>query len=359
MMTTAENVILDRQTFAQDRKRAAKGYGFRLLSEMDRTPRAKPWLIKGVIALGETSAWIAPPGAMKSALMAQVSICIAAGLDWHGRRNKRAMGVLYFAIERADLVERRIVAHCSRLDLGSLPIAVVNSAIELTKPGSFNAVVETIREAEAAMGVQIGFVIFDTFAKLIAIGGGDENQAAHQGAVFANVQKVKNLTGVHVAIVGHTGKDTTRGARGSNAFLGDVDLMVEIAGGSMRTATVTKANDAPEGVLFAFTSEIFSFGLDEDGDEISVNIVSAETPATPTATGREPKLTANQKTMFGVLRDAGAAGLETADWNRLAKEAGIGVRRHADHHDLRSALKAKGLIRESAGRWFVRHHGPD
>ena len=65
--------------------------------------------------------------------------------------------------------------------------------------------------------------------------------------MFANVQRVKNNTGVHVALIGHTGKDESRGARGSNALLGDVDVMVTIGGDEIKTATVTKANDAPEG----------------------------------------------------------------------------------------------------------------
>jgi hypothetical protein len=46
------------------------------------------------------------------------------------------------------------------------------------------------------------------------------------------------------------------GARGSNAILGDVDVMVEISGDIIRTATVTKANDMPEGPLFSFKSDI-------------------------------------------------------------------------------------------------------
>ena len=48
---------------------------------------------------------------MKSALMAQASICVAAGLDWNGHRSKETAGVVYFAIERADLVRRRLRAH--------------------------------------------------------------------------------------------------------------------------------------------------------------------------------------------------------------------------------------------------------
>src|SRR6266851_7142950 len=154
--------------------------------------------------------------------------------------------------------------------------AVVSSTIDLTKPDAFKKVIMTIREAEAAVGVPIGLVIIDTFAKLIAAGGGDENSAKDQGLVFANVQRVKNATETHVALIGHTGKDEARGMRGSNAALGDVDLMVTISGDLIRTATVTKANDAPEGQLFSFKSDVHHFGIDEDGDPITVNVVSGE-----------------------------------------------------------------------------------
>ena len=276
---------------------------------------AKNWLIKGVLARGETSAWIAPPGGMKSALLAQASICVAGGLDWHGKRNKGAAGVVYFALERADLVEKRIRAHCLRLGLKSLPIAVVAATFDLIKPDSVKRVIATIQEAEAVFGTGAGLAIFDTFAKLIAAGGGDENQAKDQGAVFANLQRIKNAIGAHVAIIGHTGKDVQKGARGSNAILGDVDIMVEISGDIVRTATVTKANDMADGPLFSFKSDLHGFGIDEDGDPITVNVVSDEMVDAVRCATREPKLKPNQQTVFAILHGAGSAGLTLEDWN--------------------------------------------
>jgi hypothetical protein len=44
----------------------------------------------------------------------------------------------------------------------------------------------------------------------------------------------------------------------------------------IRTAAITHANDYPEGPLFSFASEVYQFGTDEDGDPITVNIVSGE-----------------------------------------------------------------------------------
>jgi hypothetical protein len=137
-------------------------------------------------------------------------------------------------------------------------------------------VVNTLRDIGAQLGLPVGFAVFDTFAKAIAAGGGDENQAKDQGRVFANLQRIKDATGCHIAIVGHTGKDETKGPRGSNAMVGDADLVVTLSGEAVKTATVTKANDAPEGPLFSFKSETHHFGTDEDGDPITVNVVSAE-----------------------------------------------------------------------------------
>ncbi len=294
---------------------------------------------------------------MKSALLAQASVCVAGGLDWQGKRNRGAVGVVYFALERADLVEKRIKAHCLRLGLTSLPIAVVAATIDLIKPDSVKRVITTIQEVGKVFGVDVGFVVFDTFAKLIAAGGGDENQAKDQGAVFANVQRIKNATGTHVAIIGHTGKDVQKGARGSNAILGDVDIMVEISGDIVRTATVTKANDMPEGPLFSFKSDLHEFGIDEDGDPIAVNVVSSEPISQSESKLREPRLKPNQRTVFAILQGAGPAGLTLEDWNGQAKEVGIGTNRKADLTDIREVLLSNRLIRTYGGRWHVVHEG--
>jgi hypothetical protein len=356
-LSAVENLALDIKAVQQDRAQTLRGYPFETFDEMETDSPAKQWLIKNIIARGETSAWIAPPGAMKSALLAEAAICVGAGLDWHGYRNKGAAGVVYFAIERADLVKRRLRAHRRLLGLTGTPIAVSSSTIDLTKPDAFIKVIDTIKDAETILGVDVGFVIIDTFAKLIAAAGGDENSAKDQGAVFANVQRVKNNTGVHVALIGHTGKDVNRGARGSNAILGDVDVMVELSGEDIRTATVTKANDAPEGALFSFKSEVHEFGTDEDGDPISVNVVSSEEVSTsqPERLTREPKLRPNQQTVFAILHGAGSAGLTLEDWNAQAKESGIGIKRKADLTDIRNALLSKGMVRSYGDMWHVVH----
>src|SRR5262249_19163161 len=65
--------------------------------------KPKPWLIKNVIARGECSSWIAPPGKGKSALLTDIFIRGAGGADWRGFRTRVKFGGIYFALERVDL----------------------------------------------------------------------------------------------------------------------------------------------------------------------------------------------------------------------------------------------------------------
>lgn len=358
------NPALDARAARVDRAKRARGHTFELFHELANPTEegSKAHIIKKIFAWGETSAWVGPPGSLKSALMADAAIAVASGSNWFGFKNAGPVSVIYFALERADLVRRRLLASAAaRGIVGRLPIAVVPGIIDLTKPASVEKVAATIKEAEieflAADHDYAGLLIFDTMAKLVAAGGGDENQAKDLGAIFTNIQRIKDkmFGGPHFAFIGHTGKDTDRGARGSSALLGDVDLMVTISGAEVKTATVTKANDAPEGPLFSFKSEVHEFGTDEDGDPIAVNIVSSETVETGIPASREPKLTANQKTMFAMLHNAGTAGLLMEDWNNQAREAGIGIKRKADLTDIRNALLSKGLVRQYGDRWTVKH----
>lgn len=322
----------------------------------------KEWLVKGIIARGETSAWIAPPGGMKSALMTELAVAVSNGDNWHGRKVPSLHGVIYFALERADLVRRRIKAHAARMrvdapDYDIEGIVIVPGTVDLMNPETVDKVVQTIKAAgETDCGFIPGLVIFDTFAKMIAAGGGDEDKAKDQGRVFAHIQKIKEqlyrgpdkLGPPHFALVGHTGKDETRGSRGSNAILGDADLVVQISGDTIKTATVTKANDMPEGPLFSFKSDIHEFGVDKDGDPVTVNIVEAvSAQLEPKST--EPRLSTNQRVMFRLLAEAGAAGLTTEAWGDLAKEVGISVKQR--QYELRMSLKDKGLVREYNGIW--------
>lgn len=252
----------------------------------------KDSVIKGVITIRETSAWIAPPGAGKSALLTEISVACAAGIDWHGHKTRRRCGVVIFALERADLFKRRLQVYRQRDGLSGLPIAVADQVVDILDPRSVDLIVNTVKAAAERFGCDVGLVGIDTYAKAIAAAGGDEDKARDQNRAAAHLRMVHSRIQTHIALVGHTGKDESRGARGSNAHVGDVDIMVQISGDTVKRADVIKGNDSAQGELVSFRLEAYELGRDEDGDPITTSIVVGEDGTTGhAAMGRKkPKL---------------------------------------------------------------------
>jgi hypothetical protein len=255
----------------------SSGLPLTFFDDLSDKPPAKSWEIKNVIARDETSSWIGPPGSGKSALLADLSVYKANGKDWRGYRVKERSGVVYFAMERADLTNRRLIAYRRRDHLGSLPIAVCNKIIDLLDRNCVDTILATILNAEQRFACRVGLAIIDTYAKGIAAGGGDEDKARDQNIVQANLRRIFDRgCHIHIAGVGHTGKDESRGERGSNARLADVDVQNQISGTEIKTVTVTKANDQPLGPLTSFKLEPFNFGDDEDGEPLRTFILSPD-----------------------------------------------------------------------------------
>jgi AAA domain len=271
---------------------ARKGFPFVTYKTARAATVSKSWVLKGLIARGETSGWVGPPGSLKSSIVTAMVKACAAGEDWCGKRNKGSCAVIYFALERADLVKQKLRAYAAT-NIGDLPIAVVALTINLMDEKVVDEIVATIDAVEQEFGIKVGLLVFDTLPKGIAAGGGDEDKARDQGKVYTNIQRIKDRRSPHaphVALICHPGKDVSRGPRGSNASTGDFDVQIEIAGIDIRTATITKNNDGPEGFLASFKPLLHSFGLDEDGDAIDVCLAEpVEGASAPTAKAKPSK----------------------------------------------------------------------
>lgn len=223
----------------------------------------KTWILKNVIAIGEDSTWFGPPGCGKSALLLDMAFHIA-NRRWHWQWHEfmhneedpsvEPRATVYFALERANLTGNRIGAYKQRDNPVPLPIAIVPETINLLDPECVDQIVDTVRKFETFTGCPVGLIIIDTFSK--AISGADEDKAQTQNLAAANLKRVHDRLEVHIATIGHTGKNEKAGERGSNARLGHVDLAVQISvNKNVRTATVVKANDQPEGRIALFQME--------------------------------------------------------------------------------------------------------
>jgi hypothetical protein len=181
---------------------------------------------------------------------------------------------------------------------------VVALTIDLMAEKVVDEIVATIDAVEQEFGIKV------------AAGGGDEDKARDHGKVYANLQRIKDRCSPHaphVALVCHPGKDVTRGPRGSNASTGDFDVQIEISGTDIRTATITKNNDGPEGFIASFKPLVHSFGADEDGDPIDVCLAEPiEGAIAPTAQPKPSKWSKSQ--LCKALRIALEGGRPIKPW---------------------------------------------
>lgn len=316
-------------------------------------------IIKGVFARGETSAWIAPPGAGKSALLTELSVHAAAKIDWRGHKAKQACGVVILALERGDLFKRRLQVYRQRDDIESLPIAVADTVIDLLNSSCVDLIVATVRAAEERFGEPVHLLIIDTYAKGIAANGGDEDKARDQNRAAANLRQVHARLDIHIALVGHTGKDESRGARGSNAHVGDVDVMVQISGDSIKVASVIKGNDRPEGELCQFRLESYELGRDEDDDPITTSVLAPATVAGGVPSGgaksKAPALAGKPHAALHALNECVADGAETPPLDEHVPTGvkGVSLTTWRDRLLKLSILNAKGNPRQEFSRIHV------
>jgi archaellum biogenesis ATPase FlaH len=231
-----------------------------------------PYLIKGLIDRGTMSVVYGPSNSGKTFFVLDLAYHIASGMPWRGIRVHGA-GVLYLAAEGGNGVINRMTALTIEHGVLDTPLALRRASLDLfqSKPDIEHLLALTKEAEEKA---PIGLIVIDTLSRVMA--GGDENDTADMNAFVANMDAIREITQAHILVVHHTGKDATRGARGSNALLGAIDTEIAITVDEMgsRKAVVIKQRDHANGQEYPFELKPIELGIDEDGDPVSTCVVA-------------------------------------------------------------------------------------
>jgi hypothetical protein len=269
-MRNPNNAELDVQVLRKDRK------GHYVLYAELRAHSTKEWLVDKLLGAGEASAFYGKPGDGKSVLVEDLGLHVAWGKPWHGRPVRRG-AVLYVALERRMLVERRAIAFRVRHGIRSLPFAILGGVYDLRDKRNAISLVAIAREVERETGEPLVLIIIDTLSRALA--GGDENSPKDMGAIVAATSIIQNGTTAHVMWVHHMPLDGGERMRGHGALLGALDTTIHVVKGhdGRRAATVTKANDSEEGEAVAFALE--PVVTDCETETTAPVVVSIETTA--------------------------------------------------------------------------------
>ena len=272
------------------------------------------WHVKDLVPVSSFGAIIGPSGAGKSFFMAELVSNIASGNSFAGLRTRQGRvavvlgeGAAGFSLRLQALTEKGIEL--------SDDLLVVTGSTNL---------IDSIFESQLAKElIGCDLIVIDTLA---ACGGVfDENSAQDMGQLLANLKHLGLMTGATVLMIHHTGKDASRGARGSSALKAALDFEVTITGDTTRTAEVTKARDFETGKQITFEIEKVSLGQNADGEEVFSGVVRFLDGKQATKVKRAEPVGKWQRAVMGAARrilwqHPGSVGVE-----ELVSEAATGL----------------------------------
>jgi hypothetical protein len=276
---------------------------FVLFGELARRSRSsKNWLVQGMLGAGEASAFYGAPGDGKSVLVEDLGLHVAANtytpMPWCGREVKGG-GVLYIALERRALVERRALAFRMEHDMPDIPFAIVGGVADFREANICNHILTWIEGVEALTRIHVDLIIIDTLSR--ALCGADENSSKDMGAVVRATSILQKDGERHVMWVHHVPHGGDR-MRGHGSLIGAVDTAIHVThdpGSDIRRATVTKANDSEEGEQVTFTLASVTTNPD-DGTAAPVVVPVTDAPAKPKAA---KSIRASTKLAIDIIRE--------------------------------------------------------
>ena len=266
---------------------------------------ALPWIIKSVLPKAGLGVMYGASGGGKSFVVLDMGMAIARGVEWRGKRVRQGR-VAYIAAEGADGFRKRLAAYAQHhsVDLSSVPMTVLNAAPNLLEKQD---AVDVAKGIKAAGGADL--IIVDTFAQTTP--GANENSGEDVGLALGYCRRIHEVTGAMVLLIHHSGKDTTKGARGWSGLRAAADAEIEVVrDGDQRMLRLSKSKDGEDGLQWGFGLEVVQLGVDEDLDPItSCVVIEAALPSgQPTRQLGPVELVVNE--VIQEFAQAGTAGIE-------------------------------------------------
>ena len=227
-------------------------------------------LVDGLLDRGALSVLYGDSNTGKSFVALDMAFHVSTGRPWNGRATRKG-AVVYVVAEGGRGVHKRTAALCRHHGAeGDDPLFdLIVQPLNLLTPGAdLKPLIEAVRASAADFGTPVEMIVIDTLSRVLA--GGDENSSVDMGALVKNLDRLRESTGAHVAVVHHTGKDKARGARGHSLLRAATDTELEVAGGKLRA---TKQRDIEGGFECAFGLHVVPVGTDRNGRPMTSCVV--------------------------------------------------------------------------------------
>jgi len=239
------------------------------------------WFIKKILPRENITMFYGASGHMKSFVVIDMALHLAAGMDWHGHKVKAECSTLYLCGEGANGINKRVKAWKKYHGIEKpLPFYMTSMPVALLEKDQVNMMLESLHNFMYQRGMETypPTIIVDTLNR--NFGSGDENSTKDVTAWISSATEVSAITGSMFIIVHHSGKSEGATARGSSALKGAVDceyhvsmINEEAAKDGIEAPKIrlhcTKMKDYEEPKDIFFEPNSVHLGVDEDDDPIT------------------------------------------------------------------------------------------
>jgi archaellum biogenesis ATPase FlaH len=260
---------------------------------------SEPYLVKHWIDADGVSMVFGASNTGKSFFALDLAMHVASGCSWQGRKVSQGH-VIYVAAEGGRGFTKRIKA--IEVDSPALFGAARDHFSYVPLQLDMHGAEDTEALLLALCDRPVDLLIFDTFA--MSMGNGSENEARDITKFLTNMNSVRQQFDCHVMIVHHSGKDSSRGARGHSSLRAAINTEIELkAEGVIRIASNSKQRENAKQRDVAFSLKTVVVGKDTDAEDITSCVV--EVSDVEVAKLRKRKtLSGNNEVALQALRDA-------------------------------------------------------
>lgn len=239
---------------------------FLTVADLKRRPRPRDF-VERLLYEGCMSVWAGAPKSGKSFLLLDLAHAVACGRRWAGRDVDKGK-VLIIPLEGVGLLYDRVRAWELEHGAKSPLIFSPDPLNLLTDDDAISDIIDFVREENVRL------VILDTLARATA--GAKESSFEDMSAAIAALDRIKDESGAHIAVVHHSGYSRA-GPRGSSDIVAAPDLIVQIErekGSPQRTARISENRHGKDGEVLRFTLEARTLDFsDARGKPVSSSIV--------------------------------------------------------------------------------------
>jgi len=232
------------------------------------------------------------------------SIC--EGVPFMGKQVEKG-AVIYLATESPASVISRVQAikdyhncHMANLFIVQVPINFFTSDKHSTE------VIALVKQVEHDTGSKVNLIIGDTLARMTA--GANENSGEDMVPILQRLDTVVYEANTAFLTIHHSGKDASRGARGSSTIRAHIDTEIYVVEENLqRTATITKQRElASKGVEIPFKLDVVEMGISKFGEQVSTCVAVFDDEERAQKVKKDSKIEKNKKLLERAWWSGGA-----------------------------------------------------